>query len=164
MSARPSPSCAVSRACGLCAAALDWRNTSGYCRGCFFIARWQDPAFRAAHSEGLRRKYQADPVFAEQARARARAASQSPAREAALARLHAREGWRAGLAAMRTPEARAKAGKAISRARMAWCPPHLIDLYRHLIRTKRLRADEARAVVLAQDAAEVAAVRRRMGG
>lgn len=52
-----------------------------------------------------------------------------------------REKWLAG---------RAAAGKKRSETVMAWCPPEYRDEYRHLRYTKKIKAAEARALILAK--------------
>lgn len=47
----------------------------------------------------------------------------------------------------RTPEVRAKAGRAISAARLAHIPTHLRAAYRELMRTRLCKAEEAERIV-----------------
>ncbi len=61
---------------------------------------------------------------------------------------------------MHRPEARAKAGRAISAARLAWCPVHLRQAYRDLLYVKRFKAAEAKAMILDQHASEMERFRR----
>lgn len=47
-----------------------------------------------------------------------------------------------------SPECRARLGRAVSEARMKWCPEELRDEYRHLIRSKRMHSSEAKKIIL----------------
>lgn len=58
--------------------------------------------------------------------------------------------WIKGTEARRDPEVCKRANRRQSATRLAWCPPHLRDEYRRLTRQQRMKADEARAIVLKQ--------------
>jgi hypothetical protein len=50
--------------------------------------------------------------------------------------------------------------RALSRKRLEWCPLEYRDDYRHLTRSKNLRAGDARALIEAQIAADITAYQR----
>ena len=150
--------------CKSCPTELARRNKTGLCRECY---RKNPNAVsaetRAKISAGQKRRHLEDPELAERRKVLARKASRSPAAVKARTERWKREKmWERGSQAACRPEVRAKAGKSIRETRLAWCPPHLRDDYIHLIRGKRFSAAEAKRMILEQDAAEVAAVRRRM--
>lgn len=150
--------------CKDCPAELSQRNTSGYCRKCIGRAVWKKPGFREKQRRGIKRAIHGDPATLEKYRENARKAAKSPAAaKARKERWHRERVWEQGNLAARAPEVRERAGRATALTRLPWCPPHLLDLYRDLTRTKRIPADEAKQMVLEQEAAEIAAVRRRMG-
>lgn len=151
-------------ACATCGATLSRQNRSGYCRRHASAAKAQDPAWREAQRAGARRALLANPERLDALKARIRAHNTSPehrawaAERAKAIKLHER-----GSAASQTAEANAKRSASATASKLAWCPPHLRQDYRRLIYSKKLSAAEARQIILAQDAAEVAEVRRRMG-
>ena len=150
-------------ACKSCRATLGARNQSGYCRKCFSRSVPVSDETRAKISAGIKRKLMEDPEFAEQRKEHARQASRSPAAvEARTERWNRERLWEKGTAARCKPEVAKRAGRPLSARRLAWCPPHLRQAYRDLINVKRIKAAEARRMILEQDAAEVAAVRQRM--
>lgn len=76
-------------------------------------ARLSDPEYKARHLAGLKRCWN-DPANVEKRREAGRIYGP------------------ANILATRTPEARAKAGRAISRTKMGWCPLDLRPLYTKL--------------------------------
>lgn len=112
----------------------------------------------------MKRRLKSDPEFLEAVRARAAKAARSPATNRARSERAKRlRLWEKGLPAANAPEVRARAAKATSATKLAWCPPHLRDQYRELLCKKRIKAAEAREMILAQDRAEVERLRNRMG-
>jgi hypothetical protein len=95
-------------------------------------------------------------------RENARAASHSEACDSARRKRNWAEIRAMGQAASQAPEARAKAGRTLSARRLAWCPGHLRADYLHLVNVKHIKAAEAREIILAQEAAEIARMRREM--
>jgi hypothetical protein len=55
-----------------------------------------------------------------------------------------------------SPEHIARRAAAISNARMAWCPQHLRDEHKRLVRVKKVPAAQAREIILNQWQAEMA--------
>lgn len=149
--------------CKTCPKTLSARNKSGYCRQCIPAALAKDPAHREKQRAGIKRGFMANPERLEMYRRNAAAASRSPA--ACLARevrwLRDKP-WIAGNQAARAPEARAKAAKATRATRLAWCPEHLRPQYLSLIYSKRLKADEARRIILEQHEADMQRFRRQL--
>lgn len=145
----------MTRTCLGCPAEISARNISGRCRPC------------------LARRNNACPVFAARRAQAIRASAQDPARRAKMAETARRNGakWRAspeGRAKMvelghnmrrhaYTPEAQSrwKAGRAEAGARrtatvLAWCPEERRGRYLYLVRTKRMKAADAKALVLSE--------------
>lgn len=152
------------RTCGGCPATLGERNTSGFCRQCFSKHVPMSEDRKAKLREGIRRRIAADPEFKKSLQERARKASRSPnAVKARTERFRREKIWEAGNKAARNPEARKKAAIATRDTRLAWCPPHLRQAYLDLIYVSRIKAAEAREMILAQDRAEVERLRNRMG-
>lgn len=54
------------------------------------------------------------------------------------------------------PTYRAKTSAAISEARMAWCPPHLREAHKRLVKRKRIPSAVAREMILEQARVEAA--------
>lgn len=153
----------MSGACQTCGVQLGRNNRSGYCKRHFSAAKAQDPAWREAQRSGAKRALQADPARMEALKARLRAHNSSPEHRAWAAERAYKIGLASiGQAASRTPEANAKRAASAAATKLAWCPPHLREDYRALIYNKKIPAAEAREIILAQEASEVASVRRRM--
>lgn len=149
--------------CKDCPAELSRRNKSGYCRKCVGRAVWRNPGHREKQRKGIKRAIHSDPELLEKYRENARKAAASPAaQKARKERWHRDRVWEQGNLAARAPEIRERAGRATALTRLPWCPPHLLEMYRDLTRTSRIPADEAKRMVLEHEAAELAAVRRRL--
>lgn len=153
----------MSGTCQTCGVQLGRNNRSGYCKRHVSAAMAQNPAWREAQREGAKRALLANPTRLDALRARVRARNTSSehrawaadrARQIGLAEI--------GRTTAHTPEAVAKRSASCTATKLAWCPPHLREDYRRLIRTKHIRAAEAREIILAQEQAEIAAMRRRL--
>jgi hypothetical protein len=139
--------------CKTCSGPVSVHSRTGNCRVCALAASNADPRVREKIAEANRRKAK-DPVFRAKLKARiARIGVECRTDEEFMAVL--RENGRKNIAGAWTPEARAKwyagrqeAGRRISATRLAWCPPDRIAEYRHLTRVKRIRAAEARRMIL----------------
>lgn len=134
------PNCRSTHACKA-------KTPGKHCPACSLSAKWRDPTFQAAHKRAVSEKFASDADY----RARHSAAGarnitawqrQNPEKVRALASANGRRA--------RTPEVR----KAISDAKMAWCPPRYRAEYRDLIKVKRLAGGEARRIIEAEIAAE----------
>jgi hypothetical protein len=153
----------MSGACQTCGKPLGRNNRTGYCKHHVSAAKAQDPAWREAQRTGSKRALQANPERMEALKARLRARNTSSEHRAWAADRARQMGLaEIGRATAHTPEAVAKRSASCTATKLAWCPPHLREDYRRLIRTKHIRAAEAREIILAQEAAEVASLRRRM--
>ncbi len=104
------------------------------CRACNLSSLRADPEVRARHAAAM-----ADP----EVRARHAAAMKAAMADPEVRARHA--------AAMADPEVRAR----ITQARLSWCPPEFLDLYRVLV--KKVGAKDARVMV----EEEVAVISRR---
>src|SRR6478736_9150817 len=114
-------------------------RSSKRCRACM----WLDPEFRARHAAAGRAslaKTREQPGYLEKHLARA---------TALLAKINA-DGRSV------TPEVIAKRSATYSARRLGWCPSHLRDEYRRLVRSQHLKAAEAREIILRQWDAELA--------
>lgn len=148
--------------CADCGKAITAKTKTGRCRSCKNHFLNSQPAFVAARAEGIRKKWSEDKAFAAKMRlifsATGRANGTDPKRRAKLAEL-----GKCKIAQLHSPESRAKAkakskqtGRKISEHYMGWCPPEYRDEYRRLTISKNLRANEARAIILAQIKADKA--------
>jgi hypothetical protein len=120
------------RTCAACSAPLDRRNTSGQCKRHF--AKTPSPETRAKISESRKRRFATDPAFKERQAAMARAGSES----------------------------RQRAAKNAALTRLAWCPPHLLEQYRALMK-KDIKHAEAKRLILEQHEVEMRRFRRSIG-
>lgn len=153
----------MSFACQTCGKELGRNNRSGYCKHHVSAAKAQDPAWREAQKAGAKRALQANPERMEALKARIRARNTSPEHRAWAADRARQMGLaEIGRAVAHTAEAQAKRSASCIATKLSWCPPHLREDYRRLIRTKHIRAAEAREIILAQEQAEIAAMRRRL--
>jgi hypothetical protein len=123
------------------------------CRRCSALAHTHSPESKVKRSYSMKRKFR-DPEFAqEHARRTAEGKREMLARDpAAMERL--REAGRVlaatglGHAAQRPgSEPRVLVGRQNTDRRLGWCPEHLRDLYRQLVRSKGYTGAEARAFV-----------------
>jgi hypothetical protein len=137
--------------CKVCDKALGRGNRTGHCGRHVSAFNAQDPAWRAKQKGGIRRKYQADPLFLEQKRRDMRKANE--ARDIEALRLRMVEGryWEKSNEG-RPPghPSRKRAGVTMSNTKLADIPPHLRNEYRELSQRKHFSAAEARAIILAQ--------------
>jgi len=107
------------------------------CRPCNVAAMWADPGFRARKAQqsgAILLRLKQDPEFR---------AKEDAARRRNCAIMNAK---RRPL----TPEQRELAAKRQSARKLSWCPPHLRDEYRRLVRSKKLTAAQALAVIMAE--------------
>jgi len=143
--------------CKQCQAPLWKGNQSGYCRNHI------TPERRAKMVDGLHRKMKEDPIYLEKLKANARKNAAKPGNLEKMIEAGKRaETWRIALAAT-TPESYKRAGRTLSENRMAWCPRELRDQYRDLTVRKKIRAPQARAIILAQHEKNMADFRRKLG-
>lgn len=148
------------KTCGDCSARLSNITTSGYCRSCIRARFNKVPEMAAKRAEG-RRRSMSDPLKYARACALARsnirkamANPETRARFVEDGKRKAAKYYPALLASVRDPEQRKAAGRRISEARLAWCPPEYRDTYRHLVNSKNCTAAEGRALITAQIAAD----------
>lgn len=146
------------KTCADCGATLCRSNRGGYC-----IRHTNgSPEKRAKISAGVTRANLTDPTLRERKRAAAKRQAARPEERARRSEeCRKRQMWRLGLAAL-TAESRAKSGRACSATKLAWCPPHLRDEYRTLTKNK-MKAGEARRIILEQHEAEMRRWRRSVG-
>lgn len=137
--------------CSSCYKPLGRGNKSGMCRSCVCQRLNTDPEMHARKVAGTRKKYE-DPAWVAAKRAKLIEIGRRPdviekrrirGREHAKAVLTRPDVWNR----TQTPEARARAGRKRSETVMGWCPPELRDEYRDLVRSKRIPAAEARAII-----------------
>jgi len=153
----------MSATCHTCGKPLSRQNRSGYCKHHVSAAKAQDPAWREAQRLGSKRALLLNPDKLAALRDRVRARNTSPewrakaAEHARTIRLH-----EIGHQTANNPESIAKRAAAGAATKLSWCPPHLREQYRDLLYRKRIPAAEAREMILAQEAAQIAALRRRM--
>lgn len=140
----------MSGLCQSCGKRLGRGNTSGLCKADQLAKINADPAVQARRLDRLRASAK-DPALIATRLANLREAMKRP--EVIASRrergkeqaklLHQPEVF----ARSQTPDARARAGRARTERVLGWCPPHLRDEYRHLVRCKRIPAAEARQII-----------------
>lgn len=146
--------------CADCEKVLGVNNKTGRCHPCGNRWRWANDynALRERQVAGIRLKYDSDPDYRERVARACRRTSQKTSLDPVL-RAARREQWfKTYNEHLNTPEGREKNRKAVSEKsgktqvarRFAWCPPEFREEYRHLIRSKRMRAVDARAIVEAK--------------
>lgn len=133
----------MTRLCRTCAAPITRYSKTGLCRACVRT----DPDVSARKSAKVRLKYQSDPSYRENQRARTAEHNRSAKmRKLAGEKARAMRIWEKGLACM-TPELRKQAGRTLSAVKLAHIPPELRDEYRALTR-RRWYKDEATAMIM----------------
>lgn len=145
--------------CRECSAPLCRGNRSGYCRAHVTGS----PEVRRKLADSMRRGIQADPQRREGLRRAGRASANGPGERERRSRAARERNLNAIGCAAITPEVRRKAAASISSTRMAWCPPHLRDEHRHLVKSKGFKSAEARKIIEAQNEAEMRRWRRSVG-
>lgn len=146
----------MTKTCRTCRRPIGSRNKSGYCRAHVSAAMAADPAHREKQRAGIKRKLAADPTYLDGLRKRARALSNDPEINAKRSAIFVQgRYWEIGTEVARDPAIRLKAARASSATKLAWCPAHLRDHYRFLVNSKRMKAAEARAIIMDQHEAEM---------
>lgn len=154
---RPDPKKAN---CAKCETPISTKNKTGMCRPC--IAN--DPEQQAKRKIAQRRRYDLDPTLGEAAAARLRAVTSTPEHaERGRAMMLANRVWEKSPPLVAGSERAKEAGRRVSAARMAWCPPHLRATYHALMRKDGIRAEEARRLILDQNAVDLARWRAKHG-
>jgi hypothetical protein len=147
------------RTCAMCDAQLGAANSSGYC----LRHNNSRPEKRAKISEGLKRAHQTNPELRDIRRRAAVKNARDPAINAKRAAAARRDRvWEKGVAA-RTQETYDRIGATQRAQAIAWCPPHLRDDYRSMIRSGRFLAAEARRIILESHEVEMRRFRRSIG-
>ena len=157
---------AEARSCADCnSGPLERRNSSGFCGRCVGRHNLRKPGVREKIKRAARMRLAADPVAKAEAAERMRKVQALPQSKAARKKRWDKDKpWIAGNAAQPPgSEARRRAAKSLVNTRLAWCPPHLRHQYLELTQVKRMKAAEAREMILAQDRAEIERLRNRMG-
>jgi hypothetical protein len=147
-----------------CGAVLHSKNQSGLCLKHMLEQRNADPERIAIKVAALKRRFATDPELKEAQRRRARGLHLLPQSKEAKRRRWTPEFQRKGVEALKAmPEVRAAAVARMSATKLAWCPPHLRDDYRHLTQRMALPAAEARRMIEDQNEMELARWRRSIG-
>ncbi|KQM88638.1 hypothetical protein ASE67_02540 [Sphingomonas sp. Leaf23] len=152
-----------------CGTALGRRNVSGRCRTCTIKRVNACPATAEKRKAGIHAKLARDPDYRAALVRRAVTLHEKLTPEQQEARrLH---GIRQRVTVLsrpdvqartHSPEARAKRGRSASATWLSWCPADRREEYRRLIRSKRIPAAEARAIIEAEVAGTPAAARREV--
>ncbi|WP_285020256.1 hypothetical protein [Novosphingobium sp. fls2-241-R2A-195] len=150
--------------CKTCGNRLGAENKSGYCKRHISAALAQDPVWREKQARAARMKLHADPVRLERMRDLAIKMGKLPQSiEGRRKHCIERELWKRGNAAQpKGSIARVRSGKRQSATKLSWCPPHLREDYKALVRG-RIPSDEARRMIEDQHAVEMARFRRSIG-
>lgn len=147
------PECNM-RPCSQCGSLIRPRNTTGLCHRCNIARSNADPEFNRRKGEGLRRRMREDPEYAERLRKSGRRMGLKASLDPELRERRVIFGkWlyrnvlsRPDVVAKRD-EALKHIGPAMRRAKLPWLPDEYRDEYRKLIRNRKLKAAEARAVI-----------------
>lgn len=159
-------------ACTDCGGPVGRKNQTGFCRSCMLAKgglnwiRSRDPeAFDRKRREGMLKKYRDDPEFKAKTRANLLRIAKLPHAVAARTENCRKLGLsRVAVDAMPAgSEARKKQAKAISERKLAWCPPELRAEYMHLLKSKRIKAAEAKPIILEMHEANLRRLRAKMG-
>lgn len=134
--------------CAGCGSQVSRSCQSGYCRSC-----------------AARRSYQVDPVRKAEALARLALAARDPqVKEQRRKRWVEGRFWEKGQSAQpKGSSSRQRMAKSLSATHLAWCPPHLRERYRMLVRSKKLKAADARRIILEENEIEMRRWRRSVG-
>lgn len=150
--------------CAICAKPLSRQNKTGYCKAHVNQAV-ASPERSAAISAGLKRHY-SDPVNKQRGReafirnCQTEHAKQRRSESAKRIGLHLI--GKAAIAA--DPTVLERRARSQSNTKMAWCPRELRAEYKRLVRTKKLPASEARAIILDQHERDMQTFRRDVLG
>jgi len=148
--------------CADCSAPITRQSKTGRCRVC--ANRWmtKQPGFEERRRAGIRWGMMEHPERKEAMRARLREVAQLPhATEARRARALEMRLWEKGHACIPAgSEARKRGGRRRSETVMAWCPAELRQTYRELVYRKKLRAAEAKEIILEQHEKDMREFRR----
>lgn len=138
------------RHCERCEKPIHIRTRGELCYRCLQA----DPEFQARRLAGVRKTFENPEHRAKMARVVARNHAKARLRPEFAEWLSAHGKHLAQIlqspeikAKMNTPEFREKLGRAVSEARVGWCPPEFRDEYRSLIRSKRMASSKARAII-----------------
>ncbi len=157
----------TTRTCSDCPSPITRQSRTGRCHGCAVRRMHVDPEYQAKRLAGLRRHFDTPGARAAAgARLTAHRAQMSDA-ERERRREHGRWLIREVLtpervAKSQTADARARSGLGNIEAKLGWCPVALRGAYRTLIRSKKLSAAEARAIIEAEIPGTVAHARREI--
>lgn len=147
--------------CRTCKGPVSKWSKSGLCAPC---AR-RDPELNAKRIAAAKRAYELRPELLAVAGDRLRALAKTP-EHAERARRRALDGqfWKVGQAYLGGPGSpvRLKAGRSESETKLAHIPPECREEYKFLVRSKRLKADEAARIVLEHHAEQMARFVRRL--
>lgn len=140
--------------CSDCPSPISRGSKTGRCNPCALRHRNADPVFQAKRIAAIRKSYREPAKRAAAAKriyAFHQAARRDPAKRERLDRniWIARERLTDPAVLAKMESRRAHAGRKRTETCLAWCPPELRDEYRHLVRSKRLPAAEAKATILA---------------
>ena len=128
-------------------------NVTGYCKPCWGSKQWEDPDFRERRAEGVRRKF-ADPEYMAKMRKQCQRLGQKTAIDPVLQARRREVGRVMYLKNLAAPEVRQRCLEAVRKAgpkhtelRLGWCPEPFRTRYRYLIKTKKMKAVDARALI-----------------
>jgi uncharacterized Zn finger protein (UPF0148 family) len=155
------------KTCAKCDTVLFRKNKTGLCRA-HWVEHTRTPEWRERVSRTQRRILFERPELKIKRQEVGRRMAQLPATVEARKRTGqiARERgyWKDGMAAANTPENRLRAARTCSERRLGWCPPELRDEYRLLITRHKVKAAEAREIILRQHETDMARFRRSIAG
>lgn len=155
MAARKSYHHSKGRVCSACPTAIRNSNVSGLCRPCWLKASVDDADFQHRRAEGIRRKLRDDPAHAARVSANMRRVAIAAAKDPEVRQRRIERGHFMYENFLKLPEVRAKiaatrpaVAKKLSEQKLAWCPAHLRDEYLFLVKRKRVKASEARRIIM----------------
>lgn len=127
-------------------------NVTGFCGPC----NLRSPITEARRQAALRAKWENDPAWRAEVRARMKKVGTEAGRDPVLTARRREHGKIQYATYLNTPEVRAKVkatrpmvGKKIRDKKLAWCPPAYRDEYLFLLKNKKVRKAEAKEMILA---------------
>lgn len=154
--------------CKVCGKPVSRQSKKGFCKPCSARHLHADPQIVANRAAAIA-EFCARPEVVEENRRRIAAyMANMPEADREARRAHGHRLFKRYLdtpenrALVTSPEIRAKVAARVTETRLGWCPPEWRAEYERLIRSKRLPAAEARAVIEAELKGTVEHARREI--
>ena len=144
--------------CSKCGAIQARRSKTGLCQTCFNACRPKE--FTEKCTAALIAKLRHDPVYKQQCVDRLRMLARSEeGRERSRQRAKDMGLYKIGQQTAATPEALERRGRSVTRTKLAHVPSDYRDLYRFLVKKRKVKAADALVMVKEQQAKDLATFR-----